>query len=67
MADGATLADPTRIDIRGSLKIGRDTFIDVNTVFEGDVVLEEVSLSAQIHLLRMLTFLLVLKFILILL
>ena len=41
MADGATLADPTRIDIRGSLKIGRDTFIDVNTVFEGDVVLEE--------------------------
>ena len=41
MSDGATLADPARIDIRGSLKIGRDIFIDVNTVFEGEVVLEE--------------------------
>ena len=34
---GVTLADPTRIDIRGSLKCGRDVFIDVNTVFEGEV------------------------------
>src|SRR5690606_11902717 len=30
---GVTLADPARIDIRGSLKCGRDVFIDVNTVF----------------------------------
>ena len=41
MFDGATIADPSRIDIRGSLKVGRDTFIDVNTVFVGDVVLGE--------------------------
>lgn len=34
---GVTLADPARIDIRGSLKCGRDVFIDVNTVFEGEV------------------------------
>lgn len=34
---GVTLADPARIDIRGSLTCGRDVFIDVNTVFEGDV------------------------------
>ena len=34
---GVTLADPARIDIRGSLKCGRDVFIDVNTVFEGAV------------------------------
>ena len=34
---GVTLADPSRIDIRGSLKCGRDVFIDVNTVFEGEV------------------------------
>ncbi|HWV17505.1 MAG TPA: bifunctional UDP-N-acetylglucosamine diphosphorylase/glucosamine-1-phosphate N-acetyltransferase GlmU [Rhodocyclaceae bacterium] len=35
--EGVTLADPARIDIRGSLKCGRDVFIDVNTVFEGEV------------------------------
>lgn len=36
---GATLADPARIDVRGSLTCGRDVFIDVNCVFEGDVTL----------------------------
>jgi bifunctional UDP-N-acetylglucosamine pyrophosphorylase/glucosamine-1-phosphate N-acetyltransferase len=34
---GVTLADPARIDIRGSLTCGRDVFIDVNVVFEGEV------------------------------
>ena len=33
---GATLADPKRLDIRGSVTIGQDCFIDINTVFEGD-------------------------------
>ena len=37
MRDGATLADPSRIDVRGKLSVGRDVFIDVNTVFEGEV------------------------------
>jgi bifunctional UDP-N-acetylglucosamine pyrophosphorylase/glucosamine-1-phosphate N-acetyltransferase len=36
---GATLADPSRFDQRGSLELGRDVFIDVNVVFEGRVVL----------------------------
>jgi bifunctional UDP-N-acetylglucosamine pyrophosphorylase/glucosamine-1-phosphate N-acetyltransferase len=36
---GATLADPTRIDVRGELTVGRDVFIDVNVVFEGRVTL----------------------------
>ena len=36
---GVGLADPDRIDIRGSLTCGRDVFIDVNCVFEGHVVL----------------------------
>jgi bifunctional UDP-N-acetylglucosamine pyrophosphorylase/glucosamine-1-phosphate N-acetyltransferase len=36
---GATLADPARIDIRGELEVGRDVFIDINTVFLGKVVL----------------------------
>ncbi len=37
--DGVTLADPARIDVRGSLACGRDVSIDVNCVFEGRVVL----------------------------
>lgn len=39
MTAGATLADPARIDVRGTLKTGRDVFIDINCVFEGDVTL----------------------------
>jgi bifunctional UDP-N-acetylglucosamine pyrophosphorylase/glucosamine-1-phosphate N-acetyltransferase len=39
MLAGATLADPTRIDIRGDVHVGRDVFIDVNTVFIGKVQL----------------------------
>ncbi|WP_069264249.1 bifunctional UDP-N-acetylglucosamine diphosphorylase/glucosamine-1-phosphate N-acetyltransferase GlmU [Paraburkholderia nodosa] len=38
---GVTLADPARIDVRGSLTCGRDVFIDVNCVFEGEVTLAE--------------------------
>jgi len=41
MVGGASLADPSRIDIRGNLTVGRDCFIDVNTVFEGDVTLAD--------------------------
>jgi bifunctional UDP-N-acetylglucosamine pyrophosphorylase / glucosamine-1-phosphate N-acetyltransferase len=39
LEQGVTLADPARIDIRGSLVCGRDVSIDVGCVFEGDVVL----------------------------
>jgi bifunctional UDP-N-acetylglucosamine pyrophosphorylase/glucosamine-1-phosphate N-acetyltransferase len=39
MAAGVGFADPARVDIRGTLKCGSDVFIDVNAVFEGDVVL----------------------------
>ena len=39
MREGASLADPARVDIRGRVRTGRDVFIDVNVVFEGDVVL----------------------------
>ena len=37
LQEGVTLADPARIDVRGDLVCGRDVFIDVNVVFEGDV------------------------------
>jgi bifunctional UDP-N-acetylglucosamine pyrophosphorylase/glucosamine-1-phosphate N-acetyltransferase len=36
---GATVADPARVDVRGTLSVGSDVFIDVNCVFEGRVVL----------------------------
>ena len=39
MAQGVTLLDPARLDVRGSLQCGRDVSIDVGCVFEGDVVL----------------------------
>ncbi|WP_439100273.1 bifunctional UDP-N-acetylglucosamine diphosphorylase/glucosamine-1-phosphate N-acetyltransferase GlmU [Congregibacter sp.] len=41
MTAGVSLADPARIDVRGNLHCGRDVFIDVNCVFEGDVTLGE--------------------------
>jgi bifunctional UDP-N-acetylglucosamine pyrophosphorylase/glucosamine-1-phosphate N-acetyltransferase len=48
MQQGATLADPARIDVRGSLVCGRDVAIDVNCVFEGEVALGEgVSVGAN--------------------
>jgi bifunctional UDP-N-acetylglucosamine pyrophosphorylase / glucosamine-1-phosphate N-acetyltransferase len=39
MLAGATLADPQRIDIRGDVQVGRDVFIDINSVFIGKVQL----------------------------
>lgn len=41
MESGVSLADPARIDIRGSLSCGQDVFIDVGCVFEGDVSLAD--------------------------
>ncbi|MDA3922106.1 MAG: bifunctional UDP-N-acetylglucosamine diphosphorylase/glucosamine-1-phosphate N-acetyltransferase GlmU [Salinisphaera sp.] len=39
MAQGLMLRDPDRFDLRGTLRVGRDTVIDINAVIEGDVVL----------------------------
>ncbi len=39
MDQGVTFADPGRVDIRGKLSCGQDVFIDVNAIFEGDVIL----------------------------
>ncbi len=39
MLSGLRLADPERLDVRGSLKFGKDCFLDVNVVIQGDVVL----------------------------
>lgn len=37
--DGARVLDPARVDIRGSVRVGRDVQVDVNVVFEGQVEL----------------------------
>lgn len=39
MAQGVTLIDPARIDVRGELVCGRDVEIDVGCIFEGKVAL----------------------------
>lgn len=36
---GVTLADPERIDVRGTLSVGSDVAIDINTIFVGTVEL----------------------------
>ncbi|MEH6557608.1 MAG: bifunctional UDP-N-acetylglucosamine diphosphorylase/glucosamine-1-phosphate N-acetyltransferase GlmU [Oceanicoccus sp.] len=46
MADGVTLADPERIDVRGKMTVGEDIFIDVNCVFIGEVFIgDDVSIG----------------------
>ncbi|KWN86415.1 bifunctional UDP-N-acetylglucosamine diphosphorylase/glucosamine-1-phosphate N-acetyltransferase GlmU [Burkholderia ubonensis] len=48
LVDGVTLADPARLDVRGTLRCGRDVSIDVNCVFEGDVTLaDDVTVGAN--------------------
>jgi bifunctional UDP-N-acetylglucosamine pyrophosphorylase / glucosamine-1-phosphate N-acetyltransferase len=39
MAAGATVIDPRRLDVRGSVEVGRDALLDVNVVLEGGVKL----------------------------
>ncbi len=41
MESGVTIIDPDRIDIRGTLKAGRDIFIDANVIIEGNVTLAD--------------------------
>lgn len=41
LEQGVSLADPSRFDCRGEMEVGADTFIDINCVFEGKVVLGE--------------------------
>ena len=39
MASGVTIADPSRVDLRGTLTAGHDCFIDINVVIEGAVTI----------------------------
>ena len=37
MAQGVTLLDPARFDLRGEVSVGRDVLIDINVILEGKV------------------------------
>ncbi len=41
MRAGVTVRDPSRLDVRGTLSMGRDGLVDVNVVFEGQVEIGE--------------------------
>ncbi|HIG37060.1 MAG TPA: UDP-N-acetylglucosamine diphosphorylase/glucosamine-1-phosphate N-acetyltransferase [Oceanospirillaceae bacterium] len=51
LRDGVQLADPSRFDLRGELTTGKDIFIDINAIIEGQVVLEDgVHIGPNCHL-----------------
>lgn len=39
MAQGVTIMDPLRFDVRGTLQVGKDVTIDNNVLFEGEVII----------------------------
>ncbi|MFJ4493862.1 bifunctional UDP-N-acetylglucosamine diphosphorylase/glucosamine-1-phosphate N-acetyltransferase GlmU [Pseudomonas atacamensis] len=41
MAQGVTLRDPARFDVRGEISVGRDVLIDINVILEGKVIIED--------------------------
>ncbi|WP_031320765.1 bifunctional UDP-N-acetylglucosamine diphosphorylase/glucosamine-1-phosphate N-acetyltransferase GlmU [Pseudomonas piscis] len=41
MAEGVTLRDPARFDVRGEVTVGRDVLIDINVILEGRVLIED--------------------------
>ena len=48
LQQGVTLRDASRLDVRGLLDCGRDVEIDVNCLFEGDVILgDKVTIAAN--------------------
>ena len=52
MVQGVGFADPHRVDIRGTLTCGKDVYIDVNAIFEGDVVLGDEVVVESNNLIR---------------
>ncbi|MCF6264108.1 MAG: NTP transferase domain-containing protein, partial [Xanthomonadales bacterium] len=41
MDAGVSLSDPARVDVRGTVEVGRDVSIDINVILEGKVVLAD--------------------------
>lgn len=65
MAEGVTVMDPARLDVRGTVSVGRDVCLDVGVVLEGEVhlgdgvsvgancVLRDVDIGPRTHVLPM--------------
>ena len=48
MRQGVSMADPNRVDIRGTVTTGQDNTLDINVIFEGKVTLgSQVSIGAN--------------------
>ena len=48
MEQGVTVIDPTRLDIRGTVTVGRDVTLEINVILEGNVVIgDNVSIGAN--------------------
>ena len=46
--NGVTVADPSRLDVRGDVQAGNDCSIDVNVILEGNIILgDNVSIGAN--------------------
>ncbi|AWB66423.1 UDP-N-acetylglucosamine diphosphorylase/glucosamine-1-phosphate N-acetyltransferase [Saccharobesus litoralis] len=41
MVEGVTLRDPSRLDVRGTVNVGKDVVLDVNVILEGHVELAD--------------------------
>lgn len=45
---GLAISDPARFDVRGKIAHGKDCFVDINVIFEGDVILgDRVTIGAN--------------------
>jgi len=48
MEQGVTVIDPTRLDIRGNVTVGKDVTLDINVILEGNVVIgDNVTIGAN--------------------
>lgn len=48
MEQGVTVIDPTRLDVRGKVTVGRDVTLDINVILEGEVVIgDNVTIGAN--------------------
>ncbi len=54
LKEGLAISDPARFDVRGKISHGKDCFVDINVIFEGDVTLgHRVTIGANCHIKNM--------------
>ncbi|MFW2437893.1 MAG: bifunctional UDP-N-acetylglucosamine diphosphorylase/glucosamine-1-phosphate N-acetyltransferase GlmU [Arenicellales bacterium] len=54
LKEGLAISDPARFDVRGKISHGKDCFVDINVIFEGDVTLgDRVTIGANCYIKNM--------------